>query len=119
MKLLDLDPRWVSISRWDDANGTQHYYDNPPRVGGITFDCPVHTERCTCCHQRLQKSHRLAVWFTNPVDGQPPQFGIAHLWQRDGDSFETLTLSPSIDASQHVVDGVVCWHGSIKNGEIQ
>lgn len=118
MKLTDLDPRWVAIGRWDSADGTQHYYDTPPRRGGITFNCPVHTEKCVHCGQFLPQTHRLCVFFANPVDGLPPQVA-EHLWQRAGDDFETLTLSPSIDASQHVVDGVICWHGFITNGEIR
>jgi hypothetical protein len=118
MRLTDLEPRWVAINRWDDSNGTQHYYDQPPRRGGISFNCPLHSEKCTCCGQFLPKTHRLVVYFANPVDGLPPQV-TDHLWQRDGDDFETLSLLPSIDASKHVVDGVVCWHGSITKGEIR
>lgn len=35
-------------------------------------------------------------------------------WQRQGDTFETLTLAPSIDASR-----AGHWHGFIQNGEIR
>jgi hypothetical protein len=38
----------------------------------------------------------------------PPGF----LWRRAGETFETLTLSPSVDASR-----AGCWHGFIRNGE--
>lgn len=120
MKLLDLEPRWVAISRWDDSTGTQHYLDTPPRRGGISFDCPIHTKKCSCCGQNVKGSHRLVVFFKNPVDGLPPQV-TNYLWSRVGDDFETLSLSPSIDASQHVdkETNTVCWHGHISNGEIQ
>jgi hypothetical protein len=36
------------------------------------------------------------------------------LWQRAGDTFETLTLSPSVDASR-----AGCWHGFLTAGEIR
>lgn len=36
-----------------------------------------------------------------------------HVWKREGDAFETLTLTPSIDASAHGH-----WHGFITNGEV-
>lgn len=77
---------------------------------GITFLCPVHFD------------HRLAVFFSNPLDGKPPVEGRSHLWRRSGDSFETLTLGPSIDASKHTHGHEVqtpCWHGFIQGGEIR
>lgn len=40
----------------------------------------------------------------------PPGF----LWTRTGDTFETLTLSPSVDASRSG-----CWHGFVQGGEIR
>jgi hypothetical protein len=121
MKLLDLDPHWVLIHRWDDASGTQHFPPYCPegperRIGGISFMCPVHTKRCEYCQQLLPESHRLVVWFENPVDGLPPEFTATHRWQRTGETFETMTLTPSINA-QGEYPG--CWHGHITNGEIQ
>ena len=119
MRLTELEPHWVSICRWDDSNGTQHYYDNPPRIGGISFNCPIHTKKCNCCNQFLPSTHRLVVWFKNPIDGLPPQF-TKYLWDRKGENFENLTLFPSINASNFVdkETGVVCWHGFITNGEV-
>jgi hypothetical protein len=35
-----------------------------------------------------------------------------YAWQRAGETFETLTLSPSVDAS-----AAGCWHGFVTNGE--
>lgn len=107
MKLLELEPRWARGTRWDDANGTQHY-DTSCRQGmGITFDCPTH------------RDHRLAIFFENPVDGLPPQHGERNLWKREGDSFEILTVTPSIDASEHHFGhNGQCWHGHITHGTI-
>lgn len=96
MKLTDLEPRW--------------WADEPGRTGmGITFLCP----HC--------KKQRLGVAFSNPIDGGKPEhlvhpytIGSAPEWNRSGDTFDTLTLTPSIDASKHGH-----WHGFITNGEIR
>jgi hypothetical protein len=88
---------------------------------GITFLCPSHgidgLPGYTCY---------LGVWFENPLDGGAPyqdgapfpdrdgphiQVVISPLWKRRGDSFDTLTLTPSIDVKGH-------WHGHITDGEI-
>ncbi len=72
----------------------------------------------------VEKPHRVA--FENPIDGGPPEpkrmvtFPDGHKqesvrWTRSGDTFETLTLTPSVDAASH---GVGHWHGFITNGEI-
>lgn len=38
--------------------------------------------------------------------------GKFNLWKRTGETFETLTLEPSIMQPRG------CWHGHIKNGEV-
>ena len=111
MRLVDLHPKW-----WAE----------PDRVGqGISFDCP-----CGCAGKPNEA--RLSVAFANPLDGGvaialgsprllwpvigegtrvvvPP--GIH--WTRSGETFESLTLSPSIHAgnSGH-------WHGHVVSGGI-
>lgn len=107
MKLTDLSPRWFDV----------------PGVGtdkdGVTFLCP----HCN--------TTRLAVQFANPVGTTPkPPMSLddklrhvhdlgtfdvppGYLWQRTGETFETLTLSPSVDAS---ASGH--WHGFVANGEV-
>ena len=107
MKLIDLDPRWT--------------IETPGRHGmGITFDCPH------CQGKAPEDINRLGVWFANPLDGGAPvseksrefiyngMHGFMPLWSRTGDTFETLTLTPSINAE--VFAGH--WHGYITNGEI-
>ncbi|MFI5296538.1 MAG: DUF6527 family protein [Polyangiales bacterium] len=101
MRLTDLSPRWVGVSD-----------PTPRRRLGVTFDCP----HC--------RTTRLGVFFANPLDGgeryvdPPPTNGAPPIarkhWQRTGETFETLTLTPSIDAS---ADGH--WHGHITNGEVR
>jgi hypothetical protein len=108
MRLTDLAPRW-----W----GTDS------RVLGVSFRCP---------HCQLV---RLGIAFANPADGGEPsaivtqagmpqairdllhetvEFDVppGHLWTRTGETFDNLTLTPSVDAS---ASGH--WHGSVTNGE--
>ena len=91
MRLAILNPHWTTTTE-----GRQGM--------GIMFDCP----HCW--------SQKLGVWFANPLDGgipAGPECAPTPRWHREGDTFETLTLSPSVDAS-----AVGHWHGFITNGEI-
>lgn len=59
---------------------------------------------------------RLSVSFDLALDGQPHVPDVApdaRWWHRTGDTFETLTLTPSIDASAYGH-----WHGFITRGEV-
>lgn len=96
MRLTALDPRWFTMS---GNSGIVFHL-------GITFLCP---------HCRVE---RLAVHFANPIDpdgwlGRVMWATLSRTWHRSGDTFDTLTLTPSIDAS-----GVGHWHGHIVNGEV-
>jgi len=100
MKLVDLHPKWIGSG----GEGITHDGKPVPRREGIglSFDCP-----CGC-------GTRPFVYLVNPLDGGPPieeQRG----WQRTGDTFENLTLSPSL--LRQDPDGCR-WHGFIRNGEI-
>lgn len=102
MKLVDLDPRWLRAA------------DSPTDAKqGISFLCP-HCQKC-----------RLGVFFTPTICGNPPAVPdpLLHdhlqdthlgkvLWERTGETFETMSLKPSIDASRWG-----CWHGWVTNGE--
>lgn len=99
MKLIDLKPRWIG------AGGEGIYDKNmnpvPEKHGvGISFDCP-----CGC-------GTRCAVMFANPIDGSEA-IRDRTTWERTGDTFETLSLSPSI-----LRVGGCAWHGFITNREI-
>lgn len=98
MRLTELDPRWIRAGEG--------------RTGmGVAFECPVHGGRCGM----------LGVWFVNPIDGgspAEPSIEPTFRWQRTGDTFDTLTLTPSVDASQNKYHDTPCWHGFITNGEI-
>lgn len=98
MKLADLNPEWVGY-------GGEGVFQNGAPVPrrervGISFDCP-----CGC-------EHPVHVCFSNPVDGQGQVHKIA--WERSGDTFENLTLTPSIQREFPAR----CWHGHVTNGEV-
>lgn len=108
MKLTDLDPTWVSSG----GEGITDKDGNPvsERTGvGIMFDCPC---------QKDAKFHRVYVPFTNPISGgnQVDSSDNRDTWERTGDTFETLTLSPSI--LRNPKHGGCGWHGFVRNGNI-
>lgn len=105
MKLVDLDPSWVGsggegVTQKDPASGEQ--VPVPRREGvGICFSCP-----CGC-------DSPCFVPLRNPLDGGPAHGDERHTWERTGETFETLTLTPSI--LRHGCG----WHGWVTNGEIK
>lgn len=121
MNLQDLDPRWALDADIVIGGVSKHFPDRGAM--GLSFECP----HCVALEQRAgvswprglrehdsQRVIRLVVWFANPVDGGLPTDDATTLWQRTGETFETLTLSPSIDASHFGH-----WHGFIRNGVIE
>jgi hypothetical protein len=108
LKLADLNPRRYRQSQAVDQSEI---------APGITFDCP-------CC-AGTDRAIRLAVQVNPPFDPlhqidewqiDPAALYVKDrtIWSRSGDTWETMTLTPSIDASQHGH-----WHGFITNGEIR
>lgn len=98
MRLTELNPRGI---------GHKGYLG---RVG-ITFDCP-------CC-LNTERATRLAIYFIKDVVGEHGE--AIHIndiaWNVfNPQDYETITVSPSIDASgephRH-------WHGWIRNGNIE
>lgn len=89
MKLVDLNPHWAVVEG--------------ARVG-VTFDCPGR-----CCASATFRE-RIYVPFRNPIGGGDSIPGDPR-WNRTGDTFETLTLTPSVDASNRGH-----WHGFVTAG---
>lgn len=73
-RLGDCDPKWVTVGESGPARG-------------VSFACPEGHEGC-----------RHVIPFTPALDGSPAESWQHNrcVWQRTGDTFETLTLSPSI-----------------------
>ena len=108
MKLTGLNPSWVG------SGGPGVTLNGKPvlrREGvGLMCDCP-----CGC--GTADEGRALYVAFANPLDGGPPEISPGEpTWQRVGDTFETLTLTPSILRS--VEKGGCGWHGHIRQGEV-
>lgn len=103
MRLIELNPRWF-VDADIVIGGVARHFDNRHGMG-FSFDCP-------CC-RGTDRETRLGVWFANPIDGLAPTDDASHLWQRHGETFDALTLSPSIDASKHGH-----WHGFVLAGEV-
>lgn len=105
MKLIELNPQWMGsggegVSQLDPTTGT--YVPAPRHEGvGVLLDCP--------CGNR-DESHQLYVPFDVALDGST---STERGWHRVGDTFDTLTLTPSIRRI-----GGCGWHGFITNGEV-
>jgi len=82
--LAKLNPRWLGVLR-------------PVSGEGRAFDCPN-------CGPR----HTIAVYFANPLDGKEPAPWQKPVWNRDGETFQTLSIQPSISYP--------CFHGWVEGG---
>lgn len=97
--LVDLDPHFVSGG---GCINTATGETTPRRQGvGIQLECP-----CGC-------DSPLYVPFANPLDGGEREDAHGKGWQRTGETFETLTLTPSI-----LRVGGCAWHGFLTNGQL-
>jgi uncharacterized protein DUF6527 len=104
VRLTDLNPRFIGAGGPGvfKADGSPA----PRREGvGLMCDCP-----CGQCGE----FGLLFVAFANPLDGGEPIQKTT--WKRTGETFETLTLEPSILRSSE--RGGCGWHGFITNGEV-
>lgn len=111
--LADLEPTWI---------------ERAGRVVGVRFVCPI--DDGAGPHR---EGHQVAVLFLNPPDdgeAHPddpscPGNSAGQRWTRAGTTFETLSLSPSVDCTQagacDKVDHAACshthcWHGNVERG---
>jgi hypothetical protein len=104
MRLVDLNPQWLDSG----GEGVTRADGSPAplqRGAAIALDCPCGNH---------DEEHRLYVPFAVALDGTPGGYGERG-WQRTGDTFETLTLRPSILRMGSDSCG---WHGFITDGEV-
>lgn len=110
MRLTELDPQFLNSGGHGITNSITGE-PVPLRVGvGLRFNCP-----CGCGAPGY-------VPFSNPLDGGPAVDTAHDKWERTGDTYDTITLTPSIlktkwqdkDGNSHGCG----WHGYITNGEI-
>jgi hypothetical protein len=94
-KLVDCDPKWADSYGEVEAGATH-----------VMFDCPEGHEGCW---------HHIP--FTPSLNGQAMTSAHA-IWQRTGETFETLTLSPSIATRPPRPNGCAL-HIHIANGQIE
>jgi len=97
MRLTTLDPRWYTVTGGIRA--------------GLTFVCPH------CWTVRLgvafHPAGRDAINAVEPDTHGPTRDALWSISGQDGDSFDHITVHPSVDAS-----GAGHWHGYIKDGEV-
>lgn len=95
-KLIDLNPLWVGV------------HGEPRKGVSVAFQCP-------CLDPKCEWGGQIVVDLENPLDGGERMSwrGVPAktYWQRTGDTFETLTLSPSIHCVGH-------WHGWVRDGQV-
>ena len=110
MKLIELSPHWISLNQWA---GTDPFWI------GVSFLCP-HCIPLNLPEHGPERVRRLAVSFWPPIDpagllGRMFEMPSNGGHQRvSGDTFDTLTLFPSI-GFENIGHGH--WH--ITNGEIK
>lgn len=96
MKLLDLNPKWITPNYMSDMY---------PLYIGVKFDCPH-------CGKKLVVGFHPAI---NKIENQFlndfPKLQSMDWTRVSGDDFDNITLSPSVDFKGH-------WHGHITNGEL-
>ncbi len=107
-RLIELDPQWTISSSFIATDGSVQDYHGRKGMG-VTFRCPIHDD----CYW-------FWIPFENPIDGGPKGTkgqgkNKNKFWQRTGETFETLTLVPSIKFPE---EGPEHWHGYITNGEV-
>ena len=95
MKLIELDPHWFAL----ESGGP---------IVGITFLCPhCRLERIGVAFHHLGREAMEDQY----IKAHSPSTG--HIWSATGADFASLSLSPSIDASN-----AGHWHGFVTNGEV-
>jgi hypothetical protein len=114
MRLADLDPRWLI---GEDGKRVGFVFKSPTLGDDMWLSCfehpPERRAQWALFRSVFPKDYRNEKGFALIVQGMNP----THSWQISGGvenaSFETITVTPSIDGSS-----AGNWHGFITNGQI-
>lgn len=115
LRLTTLEPKFI---RYETREQGEYKVTVPlPEAQGLFLLCPV----CFTKNNGPVGTHGIDVTFRDrgaaDHQGSHNRAGVPSRWAVSGDSFENLTLQPSIDISEP--DGSGCgWHGHITNGEV-
>jgi len=101
MNLTDCHPRWETIPNWSSPSLF---------AVGLIFTCPVCRYPVLCHFKPSLDPDGLQAKYEWP--DFPAQDGGSQ-WARSGDSFETLSLAPSINN-----DRAGCGHWTLANGQL-
>jgi len=109
MRLVDLDPRW--LMKDDKRVG---FVFKSPTLGddmwmAIYEPHPGYHELWRAINAAFPEGKKNAKGFTRSVQ----TMNARQSWTVTGDTFETITVSPSLDGSP-----AGNWHGFIQNGNI-
>jgi Family of unknown function (DUF6527) len=99
IKLTELEPHWGGT----EQDGRY----------ALNFVCPV-----AGCPNSVHGGHYISVPF-KIFRGYDPK--TQHIWMKTGETFEDITLTPSVDATQNKQGKKTgcLFHGFITNGEVK
>jgi hypothetical protein len=114
-KLIDLEPTFLGnyhVGTGPADPTSYHQLQSVDGAQGVMFTCP----KCG--------DHQVLCWFTNPRNAPmvpPDAHPLPGRWSFSGDTFDVLTISPSIDLSRIDAKNPAhpsrCyWHGFVENG---
>lgn len=113
MRLTDLDPRWVM----QDGKKVGFVFQSPT-LGDDMWICfwvhhPDMRETWACINQAFPEGRMNKKGFSRMVQTLNPKENWVVAGGLENSSFETMTITPSLDCSP-----ANNWHGYITNGEI-
>lgn len=116
MKLTDLDPAWIEL----DGRRIGFVFISPCQKTRVDGSTNPTLYRLTCLSEQVPMNvqREIAERMFGDDDYTIVPCNPKQAWTIAGGidqaTFETMTVSPSLDGS-----GAGLWHGFIKNGEIQ
>lgn len=109
MRLALLEAEFLRV-HWSEGGQVHHATSKFSEADGIIFRCP----KCYAKEGSLHGVHSVLTWFRHRANVTLDVTPGPSRWEAlcHGETFETLTLAPSI----RLTSGCE-WHGFIRNGE--